>query len=49
MRPTEFRRHRLELYRGAIAWNSRVDPVRLVENGEEPTTSVGLTARVLER
>ncbi len=49
MRPTELRSHRLELYRGAIAWNSRVDPVRLVENGEEPAISVGLTARVLER
>jgi GT2 family glycosyltransferase len=36
LRPTDAILHRLELYRAAIAWNRRVQPVRLVENGEEP-------------
>jgi hypothetical protein len=49
MKPTEFGKHRLDLYRAAIEWNLQVDPVRLVENQEEPATSVSLTARVLER
>jgi GT2 family glycosyltransferase len=49
IKPTEFRKHRLDLYRAAIAWNMQVDPVRLVEKHEEPTISVDMTARVLER
>jgi N-acetylglucosaminyl-diphospho-decaprenol L-rhamnosyltransferase len=36
LRPTDAVRNRLELYRVAIAWNTHVKPVRLVENGEEP-------------
>lgn len=36
LRPTDALRKRLELYRVAIAWNKRIEPVRLVENGEEP-------------
>jgi GT2 family glycosyltransferase len=34
--PSELRKTQLELYRTAAEWNRRVDPVRLVENGEEP-------------
>lgn len=36
LQPTEAVRNRLELYRVAIAWNRRVEPVLLVENGKEP-------------
>lgn len=34
--PTEARQSRLNTIRAALQWNMRVDPVRLVENGEEP-------------
>ena len=40
---------RLEILRGLFEWNYRVDPVRLVENGEEPRLHRELAARVLER
>lgn len=33
---TELNKHRLDLFRVAIAWNAAVDPVKLVENGQEP-------------
>ena len=36
LNPTESLKSRLELYRVAAAWNRQLDPVRLVENGEEP-------------
>jgi GT2 family glycosyltransferase len=39
-KPSEALKRRLELYRVAIEWNSRVDPVDLVENGKEPETGL---------
>ncbi len=44
VRPTDTLRNRLELYRVGIAWNKRVKPVRLVEQGDEP--EVGVRAAV---
>lgn len=49
MKPNEERGARLELYKVAFEWNWRVDPVKLVEKGEEPELSVPATGRVLER
>jgi GT2 family glycosyltransferase len=37
---------RLELYRAAAEWNKRVDPVRLVEDGEEPQINRGAAVQV---
>lgn len=47
--PTEAGQKRLELLRGLFEWQRRVDPVRLVENGEEPRLQVALSGRVVER
>ena len=47
--PTEAGRKRLELLRGVFEWNCRVDPIRLVENGEEPRIQMEPAGRVLER
>jgi GT2 family glycosyltransferase len=49
IKPAEPRRRRLELLGALFQWNNRVDPVRLVENGEEPELDFALTGRVLER
>jgi GT2 family glycosyltransferase len=49
LKPNEERKLRLELYKVAMEWNWRVDPVRLVENGEEPELAVPPMGRVLER
>jgi len=49
IRPTEARARRLELYRMAARWNLRVDPLRLVENGEEPALDLVPMTRVLDR
>ncbi len=49
LKPTEERKLRLELYKVALDWNWRVDPVKLVENGEEPELAVPPMGRVLER
>ena len=46
---TEERKLRLQLYKVSMKWNLLVDPVRLVENGEEPELGMKLTDRVLER
>jgi len=35
-KPAQATRDRLALYRAAIQWNKHVDPVRLVEQGEDP-------------
>lgn len=48
-KPNEQVKLRLELYKVAMEWNWRVDPVRLVENGEEPQLAVPPMDRVLER
>ncbi len=37
VRPSDSLRNRLEMYRVVVPWNMVVDPVRLVEKGEEPT------------
>lgn len=34
--PTQARSYRLQLYRAGVDWNLRVDPIRVVENGEVP-------------
>jgi hypothetical protein len=49
IRPTEHAKKQLELLRSLFEWNYRVDPVRLVENGEEPRLEVEPVGRVLER
>jgi hypothetical protein len=47
--PTEAGRNRLEILRGVFAWHYRVNPVRLVENGEEPRLITQSHHRVAER
>lgn len=49
VRPTEIRESRLDQLRVLFEWNVRVDPVRLVENGEEPELGISQVGRVLER
>jgi hypothetical protein len=49
VKPDEQRKLRLDLYKVAMEWNWRVDPVRLVENGEEPELALPPMDRVLER
>jgi hypothetical protein len=49
LNPNAARGRRLELYKAAAQWNLRVNPVRLVENGEEPQTVVRTGLRVAER
>lgn len=48
-RPSETVGKRVEQFRTLLEWQWRVDPVRLVENGEEPGLPVALTGRVAER
>jgi hypothetical protein len=47
--PTEAGSKRLELLRELFGWHRRVDPIRLVESGEEPRLRMEITARVVER
>jgi GT2 family glycosyltransferase len=49
VKPTDDRKQRLELLRVLFDWNYRVDPVRLVKNGEEPELGIKPVGRVLER
>jgi len=49
VRPTEIRKAHLELLRVLFEWNLRVDPVRLVEHGEEPDLGLTSAVRILER
>ena len=42
-------RKRQQILDTLFAWNYKVDPVRLVENGEEPSLGMNLTDRVVER
>jgi len=44
--PTASRKEYLALNRAAIEWNKRIDPVRLVERGEEPETPLRTAARI---
>jgi len=46
IRPNDSRKDRLTLYRAAIEWNKRIDPVRLVEQGEEPEFDLRTAARI---
>jgi len=48
-RPNEARNKRLELLNTLLEWNRQVNPVRLVEHGEEPDLGMGLSDRVTER
>jgi GT2 family glycosyltransferase len=47
--PVPARELRLQCYRLSTQWNLRVDPVRLVQIGEEPELDVPIADRVLER
>ena len=47
--PSKDGKSRLETLRLTFEWNMRVNPVRLVENGEEPKLMVEPVGRVLER
>lgn len=38
-KPAEALENRLKMYRVAIAWNWRLDPVRFIEKGEEPPSN----------
>jgi GT2 family glycosyltransferase len=49
VRPTETVRKRLEVLGGVLEWNYRVDPVRLVEKGEEPRLQKLVVNRLCER
>ncbi len=46
LRPGEQRMDGLELIRASIEWNKRIDPVRLVEAGEEPDFAPRAAARI---
>jgi len=39
-KPSQATKDRLELYRASIRWNKQVDPVRLVEQGEDPKSNL---------
>ncbi len=49
VKPTGTRKKRLEFLHNLYEWNYRVDPVRLVENKEEPDLGFKTAGRVLER
>jgi GT2 family glycosyltransferase len=49
LNPKEERKMHLEFLRQMYVWNCHVDPVRLVEKGEEPNLDFKTTDRVLER
>jgi hypothetical protein len=46
LKPSQALEKRLEMYRAAIEWNKRIDPVQLVENGIEPETGLGVPIHV---
>jgi GT2 family glycosyltransferase len=47
-KPVEHLNDRLSVLRGLLKWNYRINPIRLIENGEEPDLVLGQT-RILER
>jgi GT2 family glycosyltransferase len=49
LKPTEARKARLDMLRILSDWQLRVDPLRLVQKGEEPDLGINLAGRVLER
>jgi GT2 family glycosyltransferase len=46
---TENRKQQVESLRTLLRWTYRIDPIRLVESGEEPNLGTTLVGRVLER
>ena len=48
-RPIDARRKHLDVLKQVLHWNIRVDPIRLVEKGEDPTLSMIVPDRVVER
>lgn len=48
VRPTEELKKQLELYGISAAWHKYVNPVRLVENGEEPVPAVSRVQTLLQ-
>jgi len=46
---TEANRKRLELLRNLFDWNYKLNPIRLVQKGEEPSLNVRVADRVMER
>jgi GT2 family glycosyltransferase len=49
LKPSDALEKRCELLHTLFEWNYRVDPVRLVECGEEPALAVKRVTRILER
>ena len=49
VKPSDAAKKRQELFRTLFEWNYRVDPLRLVERGEEPDLETKPVNRVLER
>jgi GT2 family glycosyltransferase len=47
--PSDVRKARLEALRLTFEWNLRANPVRVVENGEEPKLTVEPVGRLVER
>jgi GT2 family glycosyltransferase len=48
-RSTEATKKRQQILETLFVWTYKVDPVRLVENGEEPSLGMNLTDRIVER
>jgi GT2 family glycosyltransferase len=49
VKPSEYNKKQVELFKVLTQWNYRADPVRLVELGEEPDLGSAVAGRVLER
>jgi GT2 family glycosyltransferase len=49
LKPNYARKLRIETFRAGFDWNMRVNPIRLIENGEEPKLKAEPAQRVLER
>jgi GT2 family glycosyltransferase len=49
LKPTKNRKQQVESLKTLLRWTYRIDPVRLVETGEEPNLGTTLVGRVLER
>jgi GT2 family glycosyltransferase len=49
LKPTEHGTNGLEIFRVLQEWHYKLDPVRLVEHGEEPDLGISTAGRVLER
>jgi len=49
LKPSEATKKNQELLRALFEWNRHVDPIRLVEQGEEPELDIQPSGRVLER